>query len=88
MKRFVNGKDALPDSLSVALADIDVGLVLQCVEPHWTTKTQTMSRVRGRIESIRDRVQHDSLTRGQQAAALTQSRWSGFLFVRSGANEE
>jgi integrase len=45
---------ALPRLGRLPVADIDVGLVLQCVEPHWTTKTQTMSRVRGRVESILD----------------------------------
>jgi integrase len=31
---------------------IDTGLVLKCIEPHWASKTETMSRVRGRIESV------------------------------------
>ena len=33
---------------------IDIGLVLKVVEPIWSTKTETASRVRGRIESILD----------------------------------
>jgi integrase len=45
---------ALPRLGKLPVADFDVGLVLQCLEPQWTTRTQTMSRVRGRIESILD----------------------------------
>jgi integrase len=36
------------------VAAIDTGLVLKCIEPHWQTKTETMSRVRGRIENVLD----------------------------------
>ena len=28
--------------------------VMRCIEPHWTTKTESMSRIRGRIESVLD----------------------------------
>lgn len=31
---------------------IDTGLVMRCLEPHWSTKTETMTRVRQRIESV------------------------------------
>jgi integrase len=34
------------------VAEIDTGLVLKCIEPHWQSTTETMSRVRGRIESV------------------------------------
>jgi integrase len=33
---------------------IDVGLVLQCIEPIWTSKPETAGRVRGRIEAVLD----------------------------------
>lgn len=36
------------------VADIDTGLVLKCIEPIWRDKTETASRVRGRIESVLD----------------------------------
>ena len=36
------------------VAAIDVGLVLQCVEPIWTSKPETAGRVRGRIEAVLD----------------------------------
>jgi hypothetical protein len=31
---------------------IDTVLVMRCVEPIWTTKTETTIRLRGRIESV------------------------------------
>jgi integrase len=34
------------------IAEIDTGLVLRCIEPRWLTTTETMSRVRGRIEMV------------------------------------
>ncbi len=33
---------------------VDTGLVLKALEPIWTAKTETASRVRGRIECILD----------------------------------
>jgi integrase len=37
---------------NLPIADIDTGLVLRCIDPIWRDKTETASRVRGRIESI------------------------------------
>jgi integrase len=34
------------------VSSIDTGLVLKVLEPHWATKSETMARVRGRIESV------------------------------------
>ncbi len=34
------------------VAAIDTGLVMQCIEPQWATKTETMTRVRQRIEAV------------------------------------
>jgi integrase len=36
------------------VAAIDVGLVMKTLEPIWTTRPETASRVRGRIESVLD----------------------------------
>jgi integrase len=47
LKRFV-----FPVIGGLPIAEIDTGLVLRCIEPSWLTKTETMSRVRGRIESV------------------------------------
>src|SRR5215211_1015523 len=37
---------------NIAIGDVDTGLVLRCLEPIWATKTETASRVRGRIENV------------------------------------
>ena len=42
----------LPKIGALAVADVDIGQVLRCIEPHWQTKTATMSRVRARIEAV------------------------------------
>jgi integrase len=43
---------AYPKIGDLRVADIDTGLVLKCIEPIWGAKTETASRVRGRIESV------------------------------------
>jgi integrase len=36
----------------LAVAEIDTGLVVKCLAPIWESKTETASRVRGRIQSV------------------------------------
>jgi integrase len=43
---------ALPTLGSLPVASIDTPLVLKVLEPIWKTKTETASRVRGRIEAV------------------------------------
>lgn len=43
---------AYPVIGTFSVADIDTALVLKVIEPHWQTKTETMSRVRQRIEAV------------------------------------
>jgi integrase len=45
---------AYPTLGALPVAAIDTGLVEKVLRPIWTTKTETASRVRGRIESILD----------------------------------
>ena len=45
---------AYPVIGDLPVAAIDTGLVMQIIEPIWPTKTETASRLRGRIESILD----------------------------------
>ena len=45
---------AFPKIGRLSVAAIDTGLVLKCIEPIWQDKTETASRVRGRIESVLD----------------------------------
>ncbi len=53
---------------------VDVGLVMKAVEPIWTTKPETASRVRGRIESILDWAHARGYREGENPA-----RWRGHL---------
>src|ERR1700722_18890926 len=43
---------ALPMIGNLPVDAVDTAAVLRCIEPQWTTKTVTMGRVRGRIESV------------------------------------
>jgi integrase len=47
-------KYAYPVLGKLAVADIDTRLVLRVLEPIWNSKTETASRVRGRIERVLD----------------------------------
>jgi integrase len=53
---------------------IDTGLVMRVLEPVWSTKPETASRVRGRIESILDWAKVRSYRDGENPA-----RWKGHL---------
>ena len=65
---------AYPKIGHLSVADIDVGLVLEVIEPIWSTKTETANRVRGRIESILDWARARGLRQGENPA-----RWRGHL---------
>lgn len=53
---------------------IDVGLVTKAIEPIWTEKPETASRVRGRIESVLDWATARGYRQGDNPA-----RWRGHL---------
>ena len=53
---------------------IDVGLVTKALEPIWNTKTETASRLRGRIEAVLDWATVRGYRRGDNPA-----RWRGHL---------
>jgi integrase len=53
---------------------VDVGLVMKVLDPIWTTKPETASRVRGRIESILDAAAARGYRHGENPA-----RWRGHL---------
>jgi integrase len=59
---------------SLPVQEVDVGLVMKSVEPIWKTKTETASRVRGRIESILDWAKSRGHRTGENPA-----RWRGHL---------
>lgn len=60
------------DKLPVAA--IDTGLVMKVLEPIWRTKTETASRLRGRIEAILDWATVRGYRSGENPA-----RWKGHL---------
>jgi hypothetical protein len=53
---------------------VDVALVMKAIEPIWTTKPETASRVRGRIESVIDWATARGYRQGENPA-----RWRGHL---------
>jgi integrase len=65
---------ALPKIGRLSVADVDTGAVLRCLEPIWPTKTETASRVRGRIESVLDWATVRNYRTGDNPA-----RWKGHL---------
>jgi len=58
----------------VTVANVDTPLVLKVLEPIWTEKTETASRLRGRIEAILDYATAKGLREGPNPA-----RWKGHL---------
>lgn len=56
------------------VADVDTALVLDCLRPIWTTKTETATRVRGRMERVWDAERVAGTVTGDNPA-----RWRGHL---------
>lgn len=54
------------------VASINVGLVIRAIEPIWTTKPETASRIRGRIEAVLDWAKAQGYREGENPA-----RWKG-----------
>ena len=65
---------AYPVLGKVAVAGIDTGLVLKAVEPIWSTKSETASRLRQRIEAVLDWAKVRGYREGENPA-----RWKGHL---------
>ncbi len=65
---------AYPEFGALPVGSVDVGLVLKVLEPIWTTKTETASRVRGRIECVLDWAKVRGYRSGENPA-----RWRGNL---------
>lgn len=59
---------------SRGVSEIDTGLVLAVLEPIWSTKPETASRVRGRVEAVLDWAKARGLREGENPA-----RWKGHL---------
>jgi integrase len=58
----------------LSVQSIDTGLVMKVIEPIWASKTETASRVRGRIESVLDWATVRGYRTGDNPA-----RWRGHL---------
>ncbi len=56
------------------VCEIDTGLVLAVLEPIWSSKPETASRVRGRVEAVLDWASARGLRTGENPA-----RWKGHL---------
>lgn len=65
---------AYPVLGGLSVAAIDVALVLKVLEPHWSTKTETASRLRGRMELVLDWATARQYRQGENPA-----RWRGHL---------
>lgn len=65
---------AYPVIGSLRPQDIDTDLVLRVLQPIWTKKNETASRLRGRIENVMDWAKVRGLRDGENPA-----RWSGHL---------
>lgn len=65
---------AYPEFGAVSVGSVDRAMVLKVIEPLWATKTETASRLRGRIEAILDWATARELRTGENPA-----RWRGAL---------
>lgn len=65
---------AYPIFKDVPVASIDTAMIMKVLQPIWTTKTETASRVRGRIESVLDWARVRGFRDGENPA-----RWRGHL---------
>lgn len=60
--------------MSLPIAEIDTSLVMKVLTPIWSAKTETATRVRGRIESVLDWAKVRGFRSGENPA-----RWRGHL---------
>lgn len=58
----------------ISVAEIDTSLVVKCLSPIWESKTETASRLRGRIESVLGWATTSGYRTGENPA-----RWKGHL---------
>ena len=68
------GTYAAPILGSLSVADVDTGAVMHVLEPVWRKKTETASRLRGRIEAVLDYATARGWRTGENPA-----RWRGHL---------
>jgi len=71
----------------VPVADVDVTLVLKAIQPIWTDKNETASRVRGRIEAVLDYAKVCGYREGENPA-FWKGNLSHLLPARSKVRQE
>lgn len=69
--------DVFPVFGKLPLQAIDTGLVTKALEPIWTIKPETASRVRGRIELILDYAAVQRWREGEKPGPLARSSRQG-----------
>ena len=65
---------AYPEIGGLPVQDVDTTLVMNILDPIWRTKTETASRLRGRIEAVLDWASTRNYRNGENPA-----RWNGHL---------
>ncbi len=65
---------ATPVLGKIPVRDVSLAMILKVLEPIWTTKTETATRLRGRLESILDW----AIARGYRSDS-NPARWKGLL---------
>jgi integrase len=73
-EQWTNSLDAYGPAASLPVAAVTTGVVLDCLRPIWTGKTETATRVRGRIERIWAAERFAGNVSGENPA-----RWRGHL---------
>ncbi len=69
-------KYAFPEIGDLSVASVDTGAVMRVLEPIWRTRTETATRVRGRVEAVLDWAKVQGYRKGENPA-----RWKGHLSV-------
>jgi integrase len=64
----------LPVIGGLPVGEIETGHITRIIGPMWQSKTQTMSRVRGRVEAVLDYARTQGWRSGENPA-----RWKGYL---------
>jgi integrase len=72
--RSTLGTYAYPVLGTLPVQDVDTALVMKIIEPLWNAKTETASRLRGRIETVLDWAKTRDFRRGDNPA-----RWRGHI---------
>ena len=79
---------AYPVIGNLPVAEVDTTHVLQILEPIWKEKTETASRLRGRIETVLDSAKARGLRQGENPARWRGHPAAGFVEIAKGYGAE